>query len=151
MPPYDPKLLEAYFRFMAEVSKQSGQLSDTLETWQHASNPEAWAKVMQQFYPGKPPISPEEMQRWLERYWRTLGFVPKSRYDELEAQYLKLKDRLEAAEREAQHLRTLLKVQGSEKTQAAVEAWSDTIKQTLEAQTRWWEAWLKADKVEGDS
>jgi hypothetical protein len=151
MSTFDPKLLEAYFRFMAEVSKQTGQFTDTFATLQDASSPEAWANFMQQFYPGKPPVSNEEMQSWLERYWQTLGFVPRSRYDELERQYLQLRDKLEAVEQEAQRLRTLLKVQGDEKTQAAVDAWTDTIKQTLEAQTRWWESWLKADNIEDES
>lgn len=133
MAAFDPKLLEAYFRFMAELSKHSSQLSETVEALSQAASPEAWVKFMQQ----------AAGENWLERYWQSLGLIPKARYDELEARYLELKAQLEAAEREAQQLRMLLKAQGNEATQAAVEAWSGALKQTLEAQTRWWEAWLK--------
>ena len=69
--------------------------------------------------------------------------VPKSKYDALEQQYLELKAKLEAAEREATAARRLLGEGPEETANAAVDAWSNMVATTLEAQTQWWANWLE--------
>jgi hypothetical protein len=141
----DPKLLEAYFRFMAEAMKQQGQAKDFFEAFQKATSPEAWATFLQKAAPdiqGMPDMSMAGFQSLSESYWRALGFVPRLQYDELETKYLELKEKLEVAEREAERLKSLLSGEQQERAKEAIDAWTEAIQGTLEAQTKWWSSWL---------
>ncbi len=139
----DPKLLEAYFRFMAEASKQAAQGKEFFEQLPKVSSPDDWAALMQGFSPAE--AQPEDMAQFTEAYWAALGFVPKIRFDELRRQYLALKEKLELAEQEANRLRVLLTMKGQEEQAKEVaDAWSETLKTTLDAQTKWWADWLAA-------
>ncbi len=146
MSSYDPKLLEAFYRFMAEASRSQGQAQDFFEALTKAASPEEWAKLMKPFAPsGEEKAEGTPFQQWSEAYWEALGFVPKSRYQELERHYLALREKLEQAER-------LLKVQGQEeKAKEAVEAWSSALEQTLEAQRKWWGSWLDPAQREDEA
>lgn len=143
MSTYDPKLLESWFRFMAEATKSQSEASEMMEAMSKATSPEGWAEVMRRFAPADTSAHPEVFSQWSEAYWEAFGFVPKAKYEELETQYLGLKARLEAAEREAQNAKRLLNMQGQqEKAKEAVDAWSDTLNATLQAQSQWWSSWL---------
>ena len=151
MSAYDPKLLESWFRFMAEATKSQAQTSEMMDAMAKATSPEGWAEVMQRFAPNDASATqPETFTEWSAAYWETFGFVPKAKYEELESQYLELKERLEAAEREARNAKRLLAMKGQEeKAKEAVDAWSDTLNATLQAQSQWWSSWLgSSDKVD---
>lgn len=141
---YDPKLLESWFRFMAEATKSQAQTSDMMDAMAKATSPEGWAEVMQRFAPAEASAHrSEDFMQWSAAYWEAFGFVPKTKYEELETQYLELKDRLEAAEREARNAKRLLAMKGQEeKAKEAVDAWSNTLNATLQAQSQWWSSWL---------
>ena len=146
----DPKLLESYFRFMAETMKQQAQVNDFFEAFQKATSPEAWASFLQKTSPeiSAPETPAASFQSLSESYWRAMGFVPKLQYDELEAKYLELKAKLEAAEREAERLKALLSGEQQEKAKEAIDAWTEAMQNTLEAQTKWWSTWLEKKDTE---
>lgn len=152
MSTYDPKLLESWFRFMAEATKSQAQASEMMDAMAKASSPEGWAEVMQKFAPSAAPSqTPETFTDWSAAYWEAFGFVPKAKYEELETQYLALKERLEAAEREARSAKQLLAMKGQEeKAKEAVDAWSKTLQTTLQAQSQWWSSWLGSNVLDSE-
>jgi len=141
MNPYDPKLLEAWFRFLAESARQGG-----------VSGPPDLADAFRRYASFSGP--PEAFAAMTNTYFEALGFVPKSRYEALEKQYENLLKKYEAAERALSALQGNFGRGGEgaqERMQEAAELWSETMRKTLEAQTNWWRAWTagtegKADK-----
>lgn len=144
MSSYDPKLLESWFRFMAEATKSQAQASDMMDAMSQATSPQGWAEVMGRFAPKEASAQkPEALAEWSAAYWEAFGFVPQAKYEELRDQYLELKGRLETAEREARHAKQLLAIKGQEEqAKEAVDAWSDTVNATLQAQSQWWSSWF---------
>lgn len=140
---YDPKMLEAWFRFMAEATKSSSQANDMFERFAKQPNsPQDLSKMMTQFMPGNSselPGSPEMFTEWAQLWLNSMGMVPKSRYDALEKKYKELKEELESAERTIASLRGMLGVQGQEeRAKEALDTWNNSVQTTLKAQTDWW-------------
>ena len=139
MTPYDPRALEQFYRFMAEASRSQAEAQRALAALAEVASPEAWARAFGALVPGPPsPTSAPhpssgDAQSWAEGYWAAFGFVPKARYDALEAQYLALKAQLEGLERTAR---------GPQEAESAQHAWSAGVKEVLAAQEAWWGAWL---------
>lgn len=138
---YDPKTLEAWFRFMAEATKSSSQASEMLERFaKQPSSPQDLSEVMKTFMPTQQlPGSPEMFNEWAQLWLNSVGMVPKSRYDALEKKYTELKRELESAERTIASLRGMLGVSGQEEqAKQALNTWNDSVQSTLKAQTEWW-------------
>lgn len=130
---YDPKLLEAWFRFLAEASRGQAQAERAAESLSRGSSPEAWAELSRGLLPWTDAAA---LQPWSERYLAALGLVPKRRYDELEHHNEELRRKLEEAER-------LLAAQAQgAAAREAVNAWQRTLDETLAAQRRWFSSWL---------
>ncbi len=149
--PYDPKLLEAWFRFMAEATKASSSANEmfqrTAQGSPNASKPPNFAEMMTQFYsPDALPTNlagqPEMFNQMTEAWLASFGMVPKSRYDALEAKYEELLEKFKESERTVQALRTGQAMSG-EQTREVLKTWEDTVQKTLEAQSAWWRSWSR--------
>ena len=153
--PYDPKLLEAWFRFMAEATKASSSANEMFQrTTQGAgqgsagATPPNFAEMMTQFYsPDNLPANfagqPEMFNQMTEAWLASFGMVPKSRYDALGAKYEELLSKFKESERTVQALRTGQAMSG-EQTKEVLKTWEDTVQKTLQAQTAWWQSWSQA-------
>ena len=151
---YDPKLLEAWFRFMAEATKASSGASEMFQQTtggstqnKNASAPPNFAEMMTQFYsPANLPANltgqPEMFNQMTEAWLASFGMVPKSRYDALEAKYEELLEKFKESERTVQALRTGQAMSG-EQTKEVLKTWEDTVQKTLEAQSAWWQSWSR--------
>lgn len=130
---YDPKLLEAWFRFLAETSRSQGQAQEALSGLSERFSPEAWAEMSRAWLPWG---DAEELPSWGERYLAALGLVPKHRVEALERHNEVLRRKLEEAER-------LLATQAQgEVAREVVEAWQRTVEATIATQRRWFLSWL---------
>ncbi len=147
--PYDPKLLEAWFRFMAEATRAGSGASEAFQkaTQQQTagSAPPNFAEMMTQFYsPANLPANltgqPEMFNQMTETWLASFGMVPKSRYDALESKYEELLSQFKESERTVQALRTGQAMSG-EQTKEVLKTWEDTVQKTLEAQSAWWQSW----------
>lgn len=160
--PYDPKLLEAWFRFMADATKASSSANEMFQqtvqgntgqgsSGQRGSSPNTppnFAEMMTQFYsPANLPANltgqPEVFNQMTETWLASFGMVPKSRYDALEAKYEELLGKFKESERTVQALRTGQEM-SSEQTKEVLKTWEDTVQKTLEAQSAWWQSWSQA-------
>ena len=148
---YDPKLLEAWFRFMAEATKASSSANETFQRTtqgtqnKSASAPPNFAEMMTQFYspanlPANLPNQPEMFNQMTEAWLASFGMVPKARYDALEAKYEELLEKFKESERTVQALRTGQAVSG-EQTKELLQTWENTVQKTLQAQSAWWQSW----------
>ena len=64
---YDPKTLEAWFRFMAEAARNQTQAAEMMTAIAEASSPEAWAKLLDAYAPaGGVPAQTEMFTTWSE-------------------------------------------------------------------------------------
>ncbi len=152
--PYDPKLLEAWFRFMAEATKASSSANEMFQQTTRGSAqtkdggaPPNFAEMMTQFYsPANLPANlsgqPEVFNQMTEAWLASFGMVPKSRYDALEAKYEELLEKFKESERTVQALRTG-QAMSSEQTKEVLKTWEDTVQKTLEAQSAWWRSWSR--------
>lgn len=146
---YDPKMLEAWFRMMAEMMRTSNNSSDMMKRMGQASSPadmQEAMKAMQQFLPASTfaNYQPDALAQFGTVWFEMMGMVPKGRYDMLERKYQELHKKLEESERTIASLRTLLKFKGQEEqAQQALEAWSQSVQSTLQTQNAWWQTWLK--------
>ena len=148
-PTYDPKLLEAWFRFMAEATKASSSANEMFQRTTQG-NPAVsaspnFAEMMQQFYasanlPANLSGQPEVFNQMTEAWLASFGMIPKSRYDALEAKYEELLEKFRDSERTVQALRAGSAVSG-EQAQEMLKTWEDTVQKTLEAQSAWWQSW----------
>ena len=151
--PYDPKLLEAWFRFMAEATRSGSSASEAFQQASGGNTPPNFAEMMTRFYsPTNLPANlmgqPETFNAMTEAWLASFGMVPKSRYDALEAQYEALLEKFKESERTAQTLRA--SAMGKEQAQEALKTWEDTVQKTLQAQTAWWGAWAGANAAVKD-
>ena len=142
--PYDPKLLEAWFRFMAEATRSGSGASEAFQQASSGGAPPNFAEMMTRFYsptnlPANLAGQPETFNAMTEAWLASFGMVPKSRYDALETQYEALLEKFRDSERTAQTLRA--SAMGTEQTQEVLKTWEGTVQKTLQAQTAWWGAW----------
>lgn len=152
--PYDPKLLEAWFRFMAEATKASSSANEMFQQTTRGSAqtkdggaPPNFAEMMTQFYspanlPANLPGQSDMFNQMTEAWLASFGMVPKSHYDALESKYEELLEKFKESERTVQALRTDQAMSG-EQTREVLKTWEDTVQKTLQAQSAWWQSWSR--------
>ncbi len=153
MSSYDPKLLEAWFRFLAEAARSSGKSNELVEAMNRGgSTPDELVRIVSESGPeGFSPPAPDMFAGALERWAEALGFVPRSRHEALKEKYEELKAQMEEAERQARAARAFMGDAGREgEAKKALEAWSGTVADALELQAEWWTSFLPADPSEGE-
>lgn len=152
----DPKLMEAWYRLMAEAVRAGGDVSKTMPnaSKEAAGPPSEWlARWMQeQGLPGAPPPPDEMSDDWLEQWYQMMGVVPRQRYLKALERNERLREKLEEANRRIERLGGAAAASQSQE-QAAEEMlnyWKQSMEETLDAQKRWMQS-LRQDDEAPDS
>lgn len=135
----DPKLIEAWYRFMAEAVRETSDAQAFFDRFAEGQAPAEWlARWMRQEGAAAPPASEELPDEWLEQWYKMMGVVPRHRYLELLDRYERLRQRLEEAREKIERMG------GSPNTteqEAAAEElmdrWKTALDETLRAQSEW--------------
>jgi hypothetical protein len=134
------QLAEAWFRLLAEAARGTRAAQGTLRGLADGQlTPEKIASRIARWLPvGITPPSAENLARWSEEMWATIGVVPRSRYVELLERYEALRARLEEAEVTIRRLQRLLSEKGHEgDAQKLLDLWSNAVGETLKSQADW--------------
>jgi len=140
-----PKVMEAWLRLISEAMRGTADAQEAVKLLSGASaSPEEMTRWMTRFMPaGVGGTKPEVFSEWNETWWRTMGFVPRSRYLELLEKYEMLRSRLEKSEETIRKLEPMLnttKEQGEE-AKKVLNLWETMLKDTLNTQAEWMRTW----------
>lgn len=148
----NPTVMEAWFSLMAEAMKGTRESQEAFQRLSEMSgDSEEMNRWMAQFMPAAAAYSanlqPEAFEEWMERSWRMMGVVPRTRYLELLEKCDTLQRKLNKAEETVQNLRARLdrKDQQDVNTQKMATIWGTMMQDTLKAQTEWMRAWTEAN------
>ena len=152
----DPKLIEAWYRFMAEAMRETSDTQQFFEKYAEGQDPSKWlARWMKQQGADAPPapdeFSDELPDEWLEQWYKMMGVVPRSRYLELLDRYERLRKQLEEAQKKIERLGGSPNTQQQE--QAAEEVmniWKSTLDETLKAQSEWMRTFSKKEDASSE-
>lgn len=146
----DSKLIESWLRLTADALKGAEEARKALESLAQAPpSPDALSRWAAAWLPadvtaGGATDAPQELARLVERWWQTLGVVPRYQYLELLAKYEELKGRLEQAESTVRNLRELLARRGdSPEVREVLDGWEEGTRRALDAQAEWARTWLE--------
>lgn len=152
----DPKLMEAWYRLMAEAARSGADPWSPLhEEGDAPKNPAAWlARWMKEQgatsdLPGSMPDPDEMPEAWMEQWYRSMGVVPRSRYLRALERNEKLRNELEKAKERIERLSRASK-QGADHAAAAddmLDQWQQSLEDTLDAQARWMESFTRQSKA----
>jgi hypothetical protein len=102
------------------------------------------SKWMSQWYP-KGTASPDELTEVVEAWWKSMGGVPRQRYEEVIKQNKQLWERLKESEATISKLRELMMRDATQKTseqaQGMLDEWEKTTKEVMEAQAEIAKKW----------
>jgi hypothetical protein len=146
------KLMEAWFRLMAEAARGTAEAQEALKSLSRISGPEDFANWMARLLPvASREASLAPADDWLEEWWRMIGFVPRYRYLELLDRCDSLRRKLEEAEATIARLRAMSSVRVAnpgEPTHSLMGAWEGMFQEMLKAQAGWAEAWAAQQKAQ---
>ena len=139
------RLAEAWFRLLADAARGTRAAQSTIRDLAKGQlSAQGVARQLARFFPaGVTPPGPEQIEKWTENLFQTVGVVPRSRHLELLERYEALRVRLEEAEVTIQRLKRLLSESGHEgDAQKILDIWSNAVSETLRSQTDWMRGWL---------
>ena len=137
---FDPKLMRAWFDFMAQSMKSADQM-------QHLFDPATFQRWAQSMTPAADETPFDVYEEWLTAWQKAAGVVDRQRYLDLLEQNQELQRRLEKADETIQTLRSMLasKDAQEEAVNHVVDTWNAMLENTLELQKSWIEQWNKKD------
>ena len=150
----NPDLIEAWYRFMAEATRETSDVQTFFDTYAEGQKPAEWiARWMKQHGAGGAPPQPDDLpDEWLEQWYKMMGVVPRSRYLKLLERHEKLRQDLEAARKKIEQLGGSFE---SKEQQAAAKEimnlWTDTVGKTMDAQSEWMRAFTETPSDEAES
>ncbi len=138
----NPKLIEAWYRFMAEAVRETSQAQAFFDRYAEGQDPAEWlARWMKQQGAEATPDPEELPDEWLEQWYKMMGVVPRSRYLELLDRYERLRKRLEEAQKKIERLVGAPgAMQPEEAAEEVMNIWKSTLDETLKAQSEWMRA-----------
>lgn len=150
----DPKLLEAWYRFMAEAVRETSDAQAFFEKYARGQSPAEWvARWMQQTGAADAPPAPADRpDDWMEQWYTMMGVVPRARYLKLLERHEQLRQDLEAARKTIERLGgSFDRGASGESAEDFMNLWTSTLDKTLEAQAEWMRSFSEsAPSDEGD-
>ena len=144
----NPKLMEAWFKLLAEATKGTGEAQEAFRALGTVSSgdTEAMSRWLAKFMPAAMAsasnLQPEAFEAWVEESWRMMGVVPRERYLELLEKHDLLQRRLEKAEDTIKKLRSMLDTTSQqEEAQKVMDLWGSMLSDTLKLQADWMQSW----------
>lgn len=135
----DPKLMEAWYRLMAEAVRAGGNVSAQMPKGD--GPPAEWLATWMREHdlPGAPPSPDEVSDDWLEQWYQMMGVVPRQRYLKALERNEELRQKLDDAHRRIERLGGA--AAASQNQEKAAEEmfnyWKQSMEDTLNAQKRW--------------
>ena len=145
----DPKILELWFKLMAEAAKGVRDAQDAVQSLAKVSNPAELNHWLLNFAPNL--VSPgahqqaEMFEKWLEEWWRMMGVVPRARYLDLLEKHDALRRQMEKAQETIRTMQEALNHKGQDPSaKNMLDLWNAMLEETLKAQADWLKVWKKS-------
>jgi predicted DNA-binding protein (UPF0251 family) len=144
----DPKLMENWFKLMAEAMRGTRDAQEALQSLPSTNNPAELTAWMMRWMPAGTANAPDAFREWLEDWYKMMGVVPRSRYLEALERCDQLRVRLEEAEATIKRLQPTPGANLDE-AQKAMDAWQSTMQATLKAQSEWMQRFMSPGTSSG--
>lgn len=135
----DPKLMEAWYRLMAEAVRTGNDMSASMPKGE--GPPVEWLANWMRDHdlPGAPPTPNEVSDDWLEQWYQMMGVVPRRRYLKVLDRNEQLRQQLEEANRRIERLGGAAATSQNQGKAAEemFDYWKQSMEDTLNAQKRW--------------